>query len=332
MTETGKELERIEGNIRRACAFAAQYAPGAQADLDALLSANAGMREALEFYAKQWRRNWDGDADVPGGTRSWMEPYPELLADEGKLAQAALGEADDLHPDTSVALAAFMAALRAKLRKAELKYGYTNGWKTEDWEAQCRAHLLEHLHKGDPLDVAAYAMFCHQRGWSTSPTGEAVTVGDPWLPIESAPKDGTWIFLYREPADFGSQATLISGRWKVLEDGDGAWVWPEESCIDLMSDEGRREADERYIESGEHYEDAKKFTHWMPLPPAPGEAPTTSPSERVEKLRAELADCAEQLEQAAAEFNGIDGKEAADSACTIRAAFARALLSDTEGE
>lgn len=68
--------------------------------LPALLSANAGMREALAFYAMQWRRNWDGDADVPGGTRSWMEPYPELLADEGKLAQAALsalptGEAGD---------------------------------------------------------------------------------------------------------------------------------------------------------------------------------------------------------------------------------------------
>lgn len=67
------------------------------------------------------------------------------------------------------------------------------------------------------------------------------------------------------------------------------------------------------------------------IPTGGGEDEAT-PNKRVEELEAELADCAEQLEQAAAEFAGIKGKEAADSACLMQAAFARALLSKTEGE
>jgi len=190
MTEAHKETERIEGNIRRACAFAVQYAPGAQDDLNTLLSANAGTKEALEQAegALILIRNGTASAlswaEANTGVPAQDEALDTLLlalktARDVALSALPTGAAGDLHPDTSVALAAFMEALRAKLRKAELKYGYSNGWKTEDWEAQCKAHLLEHLHKGDPLDVAAYAMFCHQRGWSTSPTGEAVTVDDP---------------------------------------------------------------------------------------------------------------------------------------------------------
>lgn len=49
---------------------------------------------------------------------------------------------------------------------------------------------------------------------------------------------------------------------------------------------------------------------------------------RERKLSSELADCAEQLEEAAAELEGLDLMGAAGG-CDIRAAFARSLLSQT---
>lgn len=76
---------------------------------------------------------------------------------------------DELDGDTARLVQDFSIALAAKLARAEQKYGYTNGWLTQDWESECREHLLDHLQKGDPLDVAAYAAFMWRRGWSTSP-------------------------------------------------------------------------------------------------------------------------------------------------------------------
>jgi hypothetical protein len=34
---------------------------------------------------------------------------------------------------------------------------------------ECQQHLSEHLAKGDPRDVAAYAAFCWYHGWPTVP-------------------------------------------------------------------------------------------------------------------------------------------------------------------
>ena len=64
----------------------------------------------------------------------------------------------------------FAEALLAKLIAAEMKYGWNNGWAKPVWEDDCRRHLLEHVAKGDPLDVAAYAAFCWHHGWGTSLT------------------------------------------------------------------------------------------------------------------------------------------------------------------
>jgi hypothetical protein len=77
-------------------------------------------------------------------------------------------EARGLHPDTAKLVHEFANALADKLHAAEIKYGYTNGWLTDDWQNQCRGQLHEHISKGDPLDVAAYCAFMWQRGWSTS--------------------------------------------------------------------------------------------------------------------------------------------------------------------
>ena len=73
-----------------------------------------------------------------------------------------------LHPDTAKLVDDFADALAEKLHATEVKYGYTNGWLTDNWENECRGQLQDHISKGDPLDVAAYAAFMWRRGWSTN--------------------------------------------------------------------------------------------------------------------------------------------------------------------
>lgn len=71
----------------------------------------------------------------------------------------------DLHPDSKRLVQQFAEALAHKLKAAEEKYGYRDGWLTQDWQDECRQHLRDHIAKGDPQDVAIYAAFCWARGW-----------------------------------------------------------------------------------------------------------------------------------------------------------------------
>lgn len=73
-----------------------------------------------------------------------------------------------LHGATRELVERLAFQLATKLRRAEQKYGYSDGWRSPDWEAECRAALHAHVAKGDPLDVAAYAAFCMHHGWSTA--------------------------------------------------------------------------------------------------------------------------------------------------------------------
>lgn len=76
-------------------------------------------------------------------------------------------ELRELHPATAGLVRRFAEALAEKLRRAEQKYGYSDGWLSPDWQAECQQHLAEHVAKGDPRDVAAYAAFCWHHGWPT---------------------------------------------------------------------------------------------------------------------------------------------------------------------
>ena len=81
-----------------------------------------------------------------------------------------------LHFDTASALNGFMGALRDKLIAAQVKHGVTDEWRREDWKEECQEQLQEHVDKGDPRDVAIYALFCWARGWKTSePNGVDVS-------------------------------------------------------------------------------------------------------------------------------------------------------------
>jgi len=70
--------------------------------------------------------------------------------------------------ETDALVDRFAVALKVKLRAAEAKYDWQNGWIKDDWRVECQRGLLLHIGKGDPLDVAAYAAFCWHHGWSTS--------------------------------------------------------------------------------------------------------------------------------------------------------------------
>jgi hypothetical protein len=69
---------------------------------------------------------------------------------------------------TAINVGRLAKALAMKLYAAKEKYGYTDGWAQPGWEDECRAALLHHIEKGDPLDVAAFAMFMWKHGWSTA--------------------------------------------------------------------------------------------------------------------------------------------------------------------
>lgn len=89
-----------------------------------------------------------------------------------------------------------------------------------------------------------------------------------WQDISTAPKDGTYIQLWRGPVKgFGSWEPLVYGRWFEFEDDYASWAWPE-GTFDLFTDEGRHDADYA-IGEGDCWDDDKNFTHWMPLPSPP---------------------------------------------------------------
>lgn len=61
----------------------------------------------------------------------------------------------------------FSTALLGKLRYARDVKG-RSGWEQSHWAQDCQRALLDHIPKGDPLDVAAYTAFCWHHGWSTA--------------------------------------------------------------------------------------------------------------------------------------------------------------------
>lgn len=65
----------------------------------------------------------------------------------------------DLHPDLALLVRNIAGELGQKLRKAELKYGYSNGWADPMWMEECRQKLRGLLEKGDPIDIVAYCAF-----------------------------------------------------------------------------------------------------------------------------------------------------------------------------
>lgn len=79
---------------------------------------------------------------------------------------------------TDILIDRFAAALKEKLRAAEKKYGWNDGWQSANWRADCIEQLRAHVEKGDPRDVAAYCAFAWHHDWAVSGAALGTKVWD----------------------------------------------------------------------------------------------------------------------------------------------------------
>ena len=70
-----------------------------------------------------------------------------------------------LHPDTAKLIDEFCAELKRKAFAAQVKYGFSNNWKSDHWQDDLKRQIRQHIEKGDPRDVALYSAFAWGRGW-----------------------------------------------------------------------------------------------------------------------------------------------------------------------
>lgn len=116
---------------------------------------------------------------------------------------------------TATYVGRFARALGMKLLGAKEKYGYTDGWASPHWEDECQAKFMEHIAKGDPLDVAAFCMFMWKHQWSTAhpPKPEPTDAHTECL----CPQHGRWLAaddIYRMVRELDVEMNGLNGAAK----------------------------------------------------------------------------------------------------------------------
>lgn len=138
---------------------------------------------------------------------------------------------EGLHPETQDLVNRFSAALASKLRSAEEKYGYSDGWRRGDWMDECRAKLREHIDKGDPRDVAAYCAFLWHHGESTASAcggvPAAMTNNQQEPTTEGAERANFEAWVIAENQDYDDPASMLehnsNGDYSSIRI-NGAWL------------------------------------------------------------------------------------------------------------
>ena len=109
------------------------------------------------------------------------------------------------HPD-DIAVDQFAVAMRAKLatKRAQGRGGWDN--RLECTQQMLSTMLIEHIPKGDPVDVANFAMMLHQRG-------ETILSPVTWQRVDRVPPPtNTWVHTWREGDKSTNMMTLNPPR------------------------------------------------------------------------------------------------------------------------
>lgn len=175
--DEGDHLQRVNEN-KRASVDAAIRALRDRSNYDTILDAlrhqglsidgdNAYKRDLLDSVVGAMAFGYQNTNPPPAG--HWGQQFWDIGRAEGEKQSTSVAMPVGLHPDTQDLVTRFATALAVKLHAAELKHGYSDGWKDPNWMDECRQKLIEHLAKGDPRDVAAYCAFLWHHCQSTSP-------------------------------------------------------------------------------------------------------------------------------------------------------------------
>ena len=141
------------------------------------------------------------------------------------------------------------------------------GWKlvpvepTKEMEAAYHQGFLSELHKPERRRT----MTAERAGWlamlAAAPAAAPPARQPQWMPIETAPKDGSMFVCW-----------VAAERWSS-PDGEGSGSGHDVSQVDLCwwrpPFDGVPESDYFDNASGQ-VGDSQAVTHWMPLPPPPG--------------------------------------------------------------
>ncbi|CAO4179639.1 hypothetical protein CLBKND_03455 [Methylorubrum aminovorans] len=153
---------------------------GTQAVRDWLLDLRDSLAtQPLECSARACSTDLEEEHAGLRETYARLSPNPENVLISAHPAGKSIGQG----AETDALVDRFAAALKAKLRAAEAKYGWRNGWLQDDWAADCQRELMRHVGKGDPLDAAAYAAFCWHHGWPTAP--DSTRTGQEGTPLDA---------------------------------------------------------------------------------------------------------------------------------------------------
>jgi hypothetical protein len=207
-------------------------------------------KSTLEYKGYTWNGGqfWKPPLGKPPAYITMVQGKPEPV--DGKpyvvwnIAMPA-----ELHRDSQQLVHETATAMAEKLARAQVKYGFDNGWKVAPASAsgddgrhfwsreECLTAFYHHLGKGDPLDCINYLAFMRANGWATQlppqqeqqPAAEIITAGIGGYGCDALVSGlpiGTKLYMASAPRPFltscaaGRDGECNDARCPQLRDGE----------------------------------------------------------------------------------------------------------------